>query len=588
MANNIYVSSVGYTAVPVWAVGTAYSAASNGGRGDYVRQLAAPAAGSERVFRCTTGGTSHASTEPTWTLTKNGTTADNTVVWTECTGQEAEQASNAWKAPHARLRNALAATWGAAGDKFFVSQDHAETEAAVLTLTFPGTEASPNELYCVNRGVGSTVPPVSADLRTTTAISNTGSNGQTHVGVCLPLYGVTFNVGNSASPSCTQGGASATDLMLENCKFVLTGNGSVIPGATNNNIPQRVRWVNTQVQFAGATGTIIPTGNEFTWRDTPNAVLGTIPTTLLGTAAGGDGFILFDGVDLGAMGSGKTIVGAFGKSGNITLKDCKLGAAKVADETAFTSAAQRVYVVRSDSLGTNYRSEFYGYAGKQTTTSTVVRTGSAATDTSVIVAWRLATTANAKRYLSLQPGFNAIWNTVTNANVTVTMYGVYVGAALPKNDEVWFDVSYCGSSATPQATFKYGKPVDGLTAGSNWTADTSAWDSAAPARANSTAYVVGDAVKVASNPNRVFFVESIAGTGTTAGSEPAGFATAVDGDQITDNAGGNQVVWRCGVRFKMSVVLTSPQPQIPGEIYCYVHAGKASAVYYVDPSPVLS
>ena len=46
----------------------------------------------------------------------------------------------------------------------------------------------------------------------------------------------------------------------------------------------------------------------------------------------------------------------------------------------------------------------------------------------------------------------AIWNDTTAANVTVTVYGYWDNAAVPKNDEIWMEVSYMGSSATPIAT----------------------------------------------------------------------------------------------------------------------------------------
>src|SRR6266404_558133 len=102
---NWYIGSVEWTAVAAWAALTAYVSTSNGGRGDYVRQLAAPSTGNERVFRCTTSGTSLAS-EPSCTLTKNATTTETAgPVWTECTGQEADQVAGTWKAPHARLQN---------------------------------------------------------------------------------------------------------------------------------------------------------------------------------------------------------------------------------------------------------------------------------------------------------------------------------------------------------------------------------------------------------------------------------------------------------------------------------------------------
>jgi hypothetical protein len=59
--------------ITAWAVGTVYAV------GDVVRATS----GNETLyFHCTTTGTSHAATEPTWNTSVGGTTADNTVVWT--------------------------------------------------------------------------------------------------------------------------------------------------------------------------------------------------------------------------------------------------------------------------------------------------------------------------------------------------------------------------------------------------------------------------------------------------------------------------------------------------------------------------
>ena len=55
-----------------WAIGTAYTL------GDVVK----PTTYAAHSYKCTTAGTSHATTQPTWGTTNGGTTADNTVVWT--------------------------------------------------------------------------------------------------------------------------------------------------------------------------------------------------------------------------------------------------------------------------------------------------------------------------------------------------------------------------------------------------------------------------------------------------------------------------------------------------------------------------
>ena len=55
-----------------WVANTAYTL------GDIVK----PTTYASHSYKCTTAGTSHADTEPTWGTTNGGTTADNTVVWT--------------------------------------------------------------------------------------------------------------------------------------------------------------------------------------------------------------------------------------------------------------------------------------------------------------------------------------------------------------------------------------------------------------------------------------------------------------------------------------------------------------------------
>ena len=63
-AVNWYVCSTCYTAVPQWAATTAYNSSTP----SLVRQLAAPAVNSERVFRETVSTCTSGSTEPTWIL----------------------------------------------------------------------------------------------------------------------------------------------------------------------------------------------------------------------------------------------------------------------------------------------------------------------------------------------------------------------------------------------------------------------------------------------------------------------------------------------------------------------------------------
>src|SRR5580704_18735763 len=73
-------SSTGYFAVTQWATGATKTV------GQFVRQLATPAVNSERCFVCVVAGTTNATTEPTWVITRGAKTTDNTITWMECTG----------------------------------------------------------------------------------------------------------------------------------------------------------------------------------------------------------------------------------------------------------------------------------------------------------------------------------------------------------------------------------------------------------------------------------------------------------------------------------------------------------------------
>lgn len=583
---NIYVSSASWASVTAWAALTAASSTANGGRGTYVRQSATPTVGNERVFRCTTSGTTGA-TEPSWTLTKNGTTSDGTATWTECTGQEADQVSGTWKAPHARLANAFASTWGAAGDVFQVGDDHAETQSTAMTLTSPGTAASPCIIQCVRVASG-TVPPVSADIKTTptATITTTGSGTITigGAGAVSDWWGIALSSGSGAVTAqlSLASAGSGNFVSMHNCLLAKLGTASSVSaisfGAISATSACGVALYNTTLKFGNVSDRMSIKG-RLLWRNTPSAIQGaTLPTTLVSLDSPAP--VLFDGVDLSALGSGKTIFGSASGPGAPVIKDCILGSGVTVMATPTLRGAAEAFVVRADSAGTNYRNEKYGYDGTLTTETTIVRTGGAS-DGRTAQSWNVTTTANSKWSFPFEALPIVVDNPTSGASVTVTIYGVWNAAALPNNDDVWADVSYLGSASSPQASFVTGTKADFLATGSALTASTQAWDSLVTARANSTAYSVGDVRKVASNSGRIFFCTT---AGTSASSEPAGYASASDGGSVTDGT----ATFRAATRFQQTITLSSPQPAQKGYLYVTPKVAKASASLYLCPKVLLS
>ena len=156
---------------------------------------------------------------------------------------------------------------------------------------------------------------------------------------------------------------------------------------------------------------------------------------------------------------------------------------------------------------------------------------------------------------------------------------VHGESAVLKDDEIWLEVEYLGTSGFPLALFTDDAKTTVLATAANQTADSAQdWDDGATARANSTAYSLGDIRRAATPNGRVFVVTT---AGTSAGSEPGGFGTANDGDSVTDNT----VTWRCMRREKLSVTVTVNEI---GPVRAWVRVGKASLACWVDPLLVVT
>lgn len=571
-------SSTGYYGVTAWATGTAKSV------GALVRQNSTPTNGNERVFVCIVAGNTHATTEPTWSVTRGAKTTDNTITWQEVTGQPAMNGDatntiawstvkntsvslgqiikdggglryficttagtagngaeptwnttagattadntvtwtclgtvgsfSAWGAPIPRLLIATG-TLALAGNTIYVRSDHAETQAASMTISVGNsTRQVPYKVLCVN-SAGST-PPVAADVTTGATVTTTGANNM-FVNAWMYCVGMTFSVGTGATIA-SMAVAGGTFI---NCAFKKLGT-SATSAAINiaTGTASIVTWDNTTFT-AGASGDGLGISGSFLWKNTASAIQGaTIPSPLF-VPQGIVARMEINGVDLSALGSGKTLFSYSVGSVRAVFRNCKLGASVTRTSGTLPYYSTDVEFIDCDSGATIYNQTLDNELGTQTVETTIVRTGGA-TDGTTPIAWKAVTTSVAAYHLPFCMKPLAIWNDTTGANVTVTVYGIWGGGAVPNNDDIWMEVHYHGSASTPQATVNQSnRKATLLTTAAGQASDTSTW-----------------------------------GGSTT--------------------------------KFKMSVTLSSPQPQLKGPIYVYIFCGKASSTFYIDPKPVLS
>ena len=462
-----YLGSTKHTAITQWAATTAYVV------GDIRRQLAAPAAGSERAFRCTTAGTSGA-VEPTWTLTVGATTADGTAVWTEVTGNS----TYGWSAAHARLRNALASGWAAAGDTVYVSHASAATEAAAVPITSLGTAASPINIICVN-DAGS-VPPVHADLATT-ATETGNSIGTIAFAGYAYCYGLSFIAPfNSGANDISFTSGSAWAWTMENCQLKLTGihvAQNIIVGATGGGVRSNLlTLIGTSVEFGNVGQSVLMQGGQLLWESKSAAITGaTFPTALFTTGGTAVGAVTISGVDLSALGSGKSLVTVSGDTfTSFVFENCKLGASVgITTGANVGTGGITVDLINCDSADTNYRYQRHEYHGNIYQEATTVRTGGA-TDGTTPFSRKMVSSPDARFYWPLAAKCVEYWNETLGA-ITITVEVVTDNVTLTDAD-AWLEIEYLGTTGFPLSVFASDRAGSILSTPANQTTSTVAWN----------------------------------------------------------------------------------------------------------------
>jgi hypothetical protein len=424
----------------------------------------------DTLFVVTTAGTTNNSAEPTWSKTAGATTTDGTVIWTSL---GAVGNFPAWGAPHARMGNASASGWMAAGDTCFVSNNHAATQAASLTIASSGTTAAPIKFYCVS---DSTAP--SATLATSASESVTGANSLTFNSY-TSITGVIFNCGNGSSGNALTT-FSGDGGYFENCAFnsKSTNNGTGSGFAFNGNVVSAIGsgsyLLNCTFTFgaagqdlnSGASGIGYIVGGSI-------ALTGTAPAILLSTDNIANRWIGFTFRDVDLSGITGTLVDFSGSDGGIYLfENCKLAsgvAPTIGTPIGLSMPALKMY--NCDNAGTDYRYYIQSFLGLQKNENTIVRSGGAS-DGTTSVSWNITTSSGANIAYPFIAEEIFQWSNLASSTHTCTVY-LTSNTALNTND-IWLEFEYPGSASSPLGSLSSTRaaPLSALT---SLTTDNSTW-----------------------------------------------------------------------------------------------------------------
>jgi len=374
----------------------------------------------------------------------------------------------------AKLDLAGAAAIDSAGDTIYVSQNHAESTASAVTLSFAGTIASPVKIICGNDAAE---PPTA--VATSATVTTTGSNGITING-SLYVYGIAFSSGTGAS--------NATFILVNstgnyqsftNCSFTLgtTSSSQNLAIGPSANQPEKVVFENCNLKFSAA-GQYIGVGSAtFEWNG--GALLsGTSTPTTNGLIVPGSGRsagdVIVSGVDLSQASSSLNLCSS-AYSGSVVFRNCKLPASWAGSLITGTIVQGfRAEMHNCDSGDTNYRLMVQDYYGSILSETTIVRTGGA-NDGTTTISWKMVSGADAEYpHQTLNSPEIVRWNETTGSAITATVEIVTDNVTLT-DGECWIEVQYLGTSGYPLGSFVSDVKADVLATAANQGTSTETW-----------------------------------------------------------------------------------------------------------------
>ncbi len=89
--------------------------------------------------------------------------------------------------------------------------------------------------------------------------------------------------------------------------------------------------------------------------------------------------------------------------------------------------------------------------------------------------FKVVTTANSIWSLPFEAPPIAIWNETVGSAITITLFGIWGGGAVPNNDDFWIEAEYPGSNLTPIALRASSSKADILASNAALSSDGSTW-----------------------------------------------------------------------------------------------------------------
>lgn len=446
-----------------------------------------------------------------------------------------------WALANATLTGGM--TDAAAGDRVWVSQVHAESTAGAVTITMPGTAASPTQILCGNDAAE---PPTS--LTTGASVSNSASGAQTIAGNGI-IRGMTFNVGFSTANNLFSAAVGGGETQLfDTCQilFVATGvSAGIVTGATSSTL-------SSFASFKDCTFKFNATGQDWLLKHGTLRINGggidatSADVTQLFTLGGAAIDVAITNFDFSQLANSFALLNSAAWTGKFVVENCKMPSGWTETIGRPTSPYALISIVNCDDGDTNYDAKVIQFAGDMFIDTGIYFTGTDGIKLNTALvpfSRKIVTTADVDYILSPFRGLPTTYINESTASQSVTLEIIHNDAANLTERDIYLEVEYPDTAGSTKFVTLTDNNSTIITASpGDQTTSSADWDDGLTARANSTAYSLGNMYKAATNPGRAFICTT---AGTSAGSEPAGIATATDGSAaVTDGTAAFQAMRR--------------------------------------------
>lgn len=365
----------------------------------------------------------------------------------------------------------------AAGDTIYVSDNHAESQAANIIIELAGTNDNPVDMLCVD-DTGDPASPSSL-AETATITSTTGEIDIKGAGY---IYGHTFSAYSNLDIGIDAQGSNKNQT-YKNCVLKLNRTGSSTPGIRFNDAGGSTSGKKTLkdckiYKATNSQGLTVYSGLvHFMGLTLASGSLAPLDfIKAIGTNARSSGEVLAENCDFTSYAASFDILTTL-NSGIMVVRNSKLPASWTGSLLAgsVNGCASRISMYNCDDGDTNYRLWIEAYAGSIKHETTLVRTGGASDGTTGL-SWKLESNANANEHVStLETDEIVRWNETVGTAITATVEILHDSVTDLQDDEIWMEVQYLGTSGFPLGLSIDDKRADILTAAANQTTSTEAW-----------------------------------------------------------------------------------------------------------------